>query len=279
MPAPQEATIDELMIRNIWEPRSAMEEITRRTMLRAGAAGILMSAWPARGDPSSPQDVPMVLVPEGPFLMGTSEEEAAKLAQTYGYHVSWLEGETPQRKKQVKAFLIDVYPVTNEQYARFCRATGHEPPPWPGGAPPADRLDHPVVNVNRPDARAYAAWAGKRLPAEAEWEKAARGTEGRMFPWGDAFDPDACCCGRSIAEGTAPVTAHPKGVSPYGVMDMIGNAAEWCEDSPGPGSAFIKGGCFLSREIINLRPAARNMSGFDVNRSPFYGFRCVREAN
>ena len=139
-------------------------------------------------------------------------------------------------------------------------------------------MDHPVTSVNRADARAYAAWAGKRLPTEAQWEKAARGENGLIFPWGDEFDPDACQFRRdplAPAPGTAPVAAHPKGASSYGVTDMVGNVLEWCEDSPGQGSGFLKGGCFLFEEIVNLRAASRIMSGFDNNPLAFYGFRCV----
>jgi len=137
-----------------------------------------------------------------------------------------------------------------------------------------------VTFVNTAAAEAYAASAGKRLPTEAEWEKAARGTDGRLFPWGDEFDPSACRWNpdpRSQGPGTSPVDAQPKGVSPYGVLDTVGNVGEWCADSPGPGAAMIKGGAWCMGEIINLRPAARNMSGFAHNASDFYGFRCARE--
>jgi len=223
----------------------------------------------------------MVLIPAGPFTMGTAADVAAGLAREHGYHVSWFSGEVPCRESRLPAYWIDRYPVTNAQFHAFCVATGHAPRPhWHGSEPPPGTRDHPVVSVNRADCLAYAIWIGKRLPSEAEWEKAARGERGLAYPWGPEFDPQACCWGRSPGPGrplTDPVTAHPQGASPYGVMDLVGNAAEWCADSPGPGSGIIKGGCWLTQDPLNLRPAARNMSGFDNNPLDFYGFRCAKE--
>lgn len=225
----------------------------------------------------------MILIPAGKFTVGTSEQEARRLARAHGYHPSWFDGETPEREVFLPAFLIDTFPVTNRQFARFCAETGFAPRPhWHGVDPPEHLLDHPVTNVDKADALAYCAWAGKRLPTEAEWEKAARGPEGLAYPWGNRFAASACQwnrAGEGDGPGTAPVHAHPEGASPYGVLDMIGNAAEWCADSPGPGSSFIKGGCWMTGEVVNLRAAARNMSGFANNAMPWYGFRCAMEAD
>lgn len=223
----------------------------------------------------------MILIPEGKFLMGTTSEQAAALAAEYGYHESWIAQETPRREVYLPAYRIDKYPVTNRQYAEFCKATGHPPRRhWQSEEPPSKILDHPVTSVSHGDALAYAEWAGKRLPSEAEWEKAARGTDGRMFPWGDEFNPDACCWNRTGAKGLTadPVGNYPEGASPYGAMDMAGNTFEWCGDGPGPNSAYIKGGSWITTEIIDLRPAARGASGLIHNASTFYGFRCVKEA-
>ena len=243
----------------------------------AGALG------PTLGDAQdmSEQKGEMIVIPAGKFLMGTTEEQAEELARKHGYHVSWLSGEVPQREVELPACAIDKYPVTNRQFAKFCKATDHRPRGyWRGPEPPEALLDHPVMGVNKADADAYAAWAGKRLPTEAEWEKAARGEDGRMFPWGDEWDPDACCWNRERQGGgprTVPVTEMPQGASPYGVMHMVGNVMEWCADAPGPGAAYIKGGSWMNAEIINLRPAARNMSGFANNAASFYGFRCAKD--
>ncbi|MXY84084.1 MAG: formylglycine-generating enzyme family protein, partial [Gemmatimonadetes bacterium] len=221
----------------------------------------------------------IIFIPPAAFPMGTTQRYPTRLAAAYGYHISWFIGEVPQRSVDVDAFYIDKFPVTNAQYAEFADATGHPPPAfWPDGTLPTEKRNHPVTGVNQDDAWAYAKWAGKRLPTEAEWEKAGRGMNGLSFPWGNQFDPEVCCWGRPSREGPAAVGSYPEGASPYGVMDMVGNVAEWCTDGPGPGSAFIKGGCYLTKSIVNLRPAARNMSGFTNNRSMFYGFRCAKEA-
>ena len=260
---------------------------SRRTWIRTtaeGAAGCLCLASTSSGAAEAVPPDRMVIIPAGPFLMGTTQEDAQRLAREYGYDVSWLGGETPQRRLELPGFAIDTYPVTNRQFARYCEATDARPPRmlWRGKTPPDRLLDHPVIFVDHATARAYAKWAGKRLPTEAEWEKAARGPDGRLFPWGSRFEPDACQWNRDRTDrgpGTARVDAHPGGASVYGVMDMVGNVAEWCQDGPGPSSRAIKGGCWLTEVIINLRPACRTMSGFPNNRSAFYGFRCAKDVD
>ncbi len=167
------------------------------------------------------------LIPGGSFQMGPSRRSV------------WLDD-----------FYIDRYPVTNRQFARFLKATGYRPSDdeahrflshWTGGLFPERLADHPVVCVSWSDARAYCSWAGLRLPTEAEWEKAARGTDGRRYPWGRPNPgPEHAHFNTHPSHGTAPVSAHPEGASPYGIEDLAGNVWEWCDDVDDP--AFYQDG-------------------------------------
>ena len=179
----------------------------------------------------------MVLVADGPFLMGLPDKDL--LAE---------EHEKPQREVHLSAYWIDVYPVTNSRFALFIAAGGYTEPKWwmPEGWDWKSRWrishpvmweqagwggpDQPVAGVSWYEADAYARWAGRRLPTDAEWEKAARGTDGRRYPWGDDW-PTATLAnfGRTIGR-TTPVGLYPDGMSPYGCHDMAGNVNNWTSD-------------------------------------------------
>ena len=170
----------------------------------------------------------LVHVPAGPFTMGSADIDDANPVHTIDLPEYW----------------IGKYPVTNEEYARFVRATGHpapyvseswaQPYNWQGNNPPKGREKHPVVLVSWHDAVAYCRWlsemTGKlyRLPTEAEWEKAARGTDGREYPWGNQWDARRANTSEGDAGSTTPVGQYPQGASPYGALDMAGNVWEWC---------------------------------------------------
>lgn len=198
------------------------------------SAGCALSAI---GDPRDLDE--MVAVPAGEFLMGSSD------ADGYAY-----DNEKPQHSVTVDAFRIGKYPVTNGQYARFVAATGHRPPPhWRGSSPPPWLENHPVVNVSWHDAHAYCGWRSQtegrvyRLPSEAEWEKAARGTDGRIYPWGNDWDPSRCNSSEGRGDWTTtPVGMYPSGVSPSGCQDMAGNVWEWTQSLSGKDYPYRKYG-------------------------------------
>lgn len=197
------------------------------------------------------QDLPedMILIPEGLFLMGSTKEDIAKLLELdRNIEAERLENEIPQRKIHLNAYLIDKYPVTNAQYKKFIESGGYTQKAfWSDAgwqyiaqAKPLENKeldgvfqgesDCPAVNISWYEAEAYAAWAGKRLPTEAEWEKAARGDDGRIYPWGNEFDKTRLNCAEAKIEKPTPVTNYPQGQSIYGCFDMAGNVWEWTAD-------------------------------------------------
>lgn len=156
---------------------------------------------------------PLVFVPAGEFSMGSDESE-------YEY-------ERPVHGVFLTEYWIDQFPVTNAQFAQFVQATGYQAQGNWRSEFRVGKERHPVINVTWDDACAYGNWCGKHLPTEAQWEKAARGTDGRRYPWGNTWDHNKC---NVSGRGTTPVDAYPKGVSPYGCQDMIGNVSERVAD-------------------------------------------------
>ena len=135
----------------------------------------------------------------------------------------------PQRRVYIDAFVIHVTEITKQDFADFVAATGYQAPGWESdGQEVDDQL--PVVGVLWEDANAYCRWLGMRLPTEAEWEKAARGSDGRKYPWGNAWDDQNANTIESDLGKLLPVGSYPEGNSPFGILDMTGNAAEWVSD-------------------------------------------------
>jgi len=261
-------------------------------------------------------DRSVIRIPAGEFVMGSN---------------TGRDDELPQRSVYLDAFEMDRYEVTNAQYRRFLQSTGRESPAyWPGDDHPPGQAGYPVVGVSWEDANAYCTWAGKRLPTEAEWEKACRGTDGRRYPWGDVWNPlranvDVSAHASSLAgqvgdeaawnaawqflrepptgdgkPALRPVGSYPDGVSPYGVMDLVGNASEWVFDwynwgdyadmpmrNPlglGPpwnhclrGSAWHDPAGGEAWAQIMSRCSTRNSS--HVSSDPRVGFRCARSVS
>jgi len=177
----------------------------------------------------------MVPIPDGKFLMGSSDEEARQVIHQLGggevtEDIQWFMAEKPQREVHVDAFHIDKYEVTNAQYKKFVDATLHRAPRhWENNTYSAGEDNLPVVYVSWEDANAYCRWAGKRLPTEEEWEKAARGNDARIWPWGNKFDPMKCNVESWEGSGPKPIGSYSDGVSPYGIYDMAGNVWEWTD--------------------------------------------------
>jgi formylglycine-generating enzyme required for sulfatase activity len=176
------------------------------------------------------------------------------------------------------AFYIDVTLTTNADYARFVAATGHRRPPhWSSGRFPDKLAEHPVVHVTHRDATAYAQWAGKALPTETQWEKAARGEKGYIYPWGNRPTAAKCNVRESGIETTTPVQCYRSGVSPYGVYDLSGNVWEWCGTETLPGRFVLRGSAFSS-PFESASAVATNDASADM-RDDDTGFRCAVPAD
>jgi formylglycine-generating enzyme required for sulfatase activity len=206
----------------------------------------------------NPKDgMEMVYIAPGEFVLGASDAQIdATLKEPPGDIREYFTDEQPQCRVRLEGYWIGRAEVTNAQYLRFVRATGHRAPEhWKGGQVPSGLENFPVVNADWYDARAYCEWAGGHLPTELQWEKAARGGDGRVFPWGNEWDAKRCrnfelLTGRRCAtfeewdqasaawlashdadrEGPAAVGSYPTGASPYGCVDMTGNVWECCAD-------------------------------------------------
>ncbi|HPG38071.1 MAG TPA: SUMF1/EgtB/PvdO family nonheme iron enzyme [bacterium] len=198
-------------------------------------------------------------------------------------------------KVYVPAFYIDKTEVTNEQFKAFLDAT-HYKPQWPenflkhwsNGMYPAGKANHPVVWISLEDACAFAKWAGKRLPSEQEWQKAAQGTDGRDWPWGNVYDPNKA---NIDSDDTQAVGSYPQGASPYGCLDMTGNVWEWTDSFASDGYhyfSWIRGGSYFFAKgslwymqggpIANYQRTKYWYMTPALNRSSSIGFRCVKDA-
>ncbi|MCE9571577.1 MAG: formylglycine-generating enzyme family protein [Deltaproteobacteria bacterium] len=285
-----------------------------------GCAGAARPGTPEVAAPlSRAADAQLVAIPAGRFIVGSTPEERGAaydaFLATAGKDVArrgkWFEREDDRHVTEGPAFRIDLTPVTNAAYAEFVAAGGAPAPTmdaatwqaqgfdqkwpeeverfvWRDAQPPPERADHPVVLVTWAQARDYCAWRGRlvgearRLPTEAEFEKAARGTDGRMFPWGDEYAADKLDSRVTGPDDTMAVGSFTAGASPFGVLDLAGNVYQWTSTpwppGAGPGAAkmTVKGSAWDDWGGLG-RGAQRHGRPIGV-RHAIVGFRCAADA-
>jgi len=253
----------------------------------SATSGRALLPWTAASRASGPGDpgpgpqvdgMELVFVPAGDFLMGSPDDDPE----------AWPD-QQPQRAVYLDAYWIDRTEVTNAMFEQFVEATGHNAGSYwriiASGKP-----DHPVVYMNWFDADAYCEWAGRSLPTEAQWEKAARGTDGRKYPWGNEPPDEGRCNFYGNEGGTTAVGSYPAGASPYGALDMAGNVwelvADWYDSGyyavsprrnpPGPSAGeyrVLRGGSWF--DVARLVRSSSRLNGPPVLRIDFFGFRCA----
>jgi formylglycine-generating enzyme required for sulfatase activity len=243
----------------------------------------------------------MITIPEADFLFRVSGIEIEGFNDV-GVDVQYPWEDSPRRFHEhpmhVNSFYIDKFPVTNADFKKFLDATHYHPKDdlnflrdWKNGTYPSGWENKPVTWVSQEDARAYAGWVGKRLPHEWEWQYAAQGTDLRLYPWGNEWAPAALPIpdqSRNL-RGPDPVDAHPKGASPFGVMDLVGNVWQWTEEfvDEHTRAAILRGGSYYQPQgSIWYFPQAYKLNEHgklllmspSMDRSAALGFRCVMDA-
>jgi formylglycine-generating enzyme required for sulfatase activity len=217
LPEALEALVVRMLTREPAERPRAFEVCQALQSLKSSVARPSARPVPAPAEWTNPADGSrLIRVPAGRFRMGSGDGR---------------DDEQPVHEVSLGSYSIGKHAVTWGQYRRFCQETGRAEPPDPGFA---HETSHPVVNVSWDDAAAYCGWAGLRLPTEAEWEYAARGADGRSYPWGNQPPDETLANFDSRHGGTRSVGSYPMGASPVGCLDLAGNVWEWTADWYGP---------------------------------------------
>jgi len=251
--------------------------------MQQSRAGTALSNPPRSSSNGAKDEVDLVAIPAGEFTMGDNSSYDT----------------LPVRRINLPAFSIDKYEVTNKRYKRFIDATGYKVPwsqepavaayiwDWQKRMHPEGKGDDPVVLVNWEDAKSFCAWAGKRLPTEAEWEKAARGAKGKPYPWGNDWANGKANTSESAVKQTAPAGSFKEDVSEYSVNDLAGNVSEWVEEwfAPYPGNPMtsyeernkyrvLRGGSWdYAHSIAN---GYHRQYALPQSQMTAIGFRCVK---
>jgi formylglycine-generating enzyme required for sulfatase activity len=268
----------------VWAVLSVVVVLSAAILHRRG--GMALAGAASTSSSGTTDEVERVLIPAGEFTMGHNS----------GYDT------LPVRRINLPAFYIDKYEVTNKRYKRFIDATGYKVPwsqdpaaaayvwDWQQRIYPQGRGDDPVVLVSWDDAQAFCAWAGKRIPTEAEWEKAARGPQGKPYPWGNDWAKGKANSAESGIKQTAPMGSFKEDVSEYGVHDLAGNVSEWVEEwfAPYPGNPMtsyeernkyrvLRGGSWdYAHSIAN---GYHRQYALPQSQMTAIGFRCVKAAD
>ncbi len=236
---------------------------------------------------AGPNDHQMVRIPAGEFYKGCSEKHRRSLGQKIGSTAS-LDDEKYQ-KVYLDTFEIDIFVVSNQQYHNFIKESGYQrmPDHWDKKKTsrypfPEEQANHPVTNVSYDDALAYCRWTGLRLPTGEEWEKAARGKDGRLYPWGDEYKNDLCNSAESRNRKPVPVDRYEQGISPYGCYQMVGNIFEWVDESHPKSNnyKYLRGGCWavscevLGPPFMHYIASLTSRTGASGQKDIF-GFRCA----
>lgn len=281
-------------------------------MLASVFAAVLALSGPGSAEEYDISLPELIDIPEGPFLSGSDRAERElgyRLDEVaYGHSRTrerkWYEYEYKKAQRSTGPFRITRTLITNRQYKAFVDETGHRWPDvdeetwnsyglihpysrtrrhaWSDGNPPADREHHPVVLISHHDATLYAAWVSQktglefRLPTWIEWEKAARGTDGRIFPWGNDWDPSRLNSHDLGPFDTLPVGSFPLGASPFGLLDPAGQVFEWTSSETNPDRYEVRGGSWDDSGCGVCRPAARHSRPQDLKHI-LIGFRLVTE--
>jgi formylglycine-generating enzyme required for sulfatase activity len=257
-----------------------------RAWIQQSLAGTVSAGAPSTSSGGATDEAELVLIPAGEFTMGHNS----------GYDT------LPVRRVNLPAFYIDKYEVTNKRYKRFIDATGYKVPwsqdpavaayvwDWQKRMYPESKGDDPVVLVSWDDAKAFCTWAGKRIPTEAEWEKATRGPKGKPYPWGSEWAKGKANTAESGLKQTAPMGNFKEDVSEYGVHDLAGNVSEWVEEwfAPYPGNPMtsyeernkyrvLRGGSWdYAHSIAN---GYHRQYALPQSQMTAIGFRCVKTAD